>query len=276
MRYYIFIWAIITLAIVHSCGSDKPDDSRLEEGLPYLHEAQEMALYYSGELRPPKNLTRQISRELNLLRNTWQGSIPGVTTIFLTPWGRTSRVDLRVDDTAFASIMNGQNTAWNELCEKFNLTFRQINRVFRANSIGVSSEDPLHPSRLAELFTELPYVNSVGPIPRGWRPCPMIVRFDDGGTSKHFVSVFCLIETHYSYYYFIVDSAAAHLIGEFSECPPNYDSLYSHYFENFDVLEAIEDSIEQSRPAWVDTARHHLRDLHRWSMNNRGHDKLSE
>jgi len=262
--------------IIHTCAADESDDSGLSQNTPYLHEAQEMALFYTGELRPPDSLTQQISRELSLLRETWQDSIPGVKTTFWTPWWRTGRIELRVDDTVFASIMNGQNEAWNDLCDRLNLSYRQIYSDFRDNCIGVASSEPLHPCRMADLFAELPFVNYIGPGEKGWIPCPLIVRFDDGGTSKYFVSVFCLIETHFTNYYFIVDSAAAHLIGEFTECPPNQDSLYAHYLENFDVLEAMYDSIEQSRLGWVDTARYHLRALHRWSMNKPGRDKPSE
>lgn len=263
------------MIITHVVAADEPNDSGLSQNTPYLHEAQEMALFYSGQLRPPDSLTQRISRELSLLREEWQDSIPGVSTIFLTPWHRTSRVNVKVDDTGFTLIMRGQNEAWNDLCEKYNLTYRQM-EGFTINTIGIFSEDPFHPRRLAGLFAELPHVNSAYPVPRAWGSCPLIVRFDDGGISKYFVGVFCLIETHFTYYYFIVDGAAAHLIGEFTECPPNQDSLYAHYLENFDVLETMYVSIEQSRPSWVDTARYHLRALHRWSMNNPGRDKPSK
>jgi len=264
------------VAIILSCAANHPAESELSPDLPFLEEAQDMALYYSGELRPPKGLTRQISRELYILRMTWWNSIPGVYTSFVTPWHQTGRVELSVDDTALASIMDGQNMAWDEICEKYNLTYGQILKGFRTNAIGVSSEDPLHPQRLAELFAELPYVNSVYAVPRGWYGRPLMVRFDDGGASKYFICVFCLGEIYYTYYYFVVDSAAAHLIGEFSRCPPNQDSLWANYSENLKTPEPIYDSIWQTRPAWVDTAGHHFGDLHRWRAVDHGHGKLSK
>jgi len=227
--------------------------------IPYRIESEQVALFYSGELRPPAALTKKVSRELFLIRETWYDSIPAVDTKFLLPWS-PSHLTFGFDDTAYANIIDSQNQAWNDLCHQLNVEYYQFS--FPGNYIGIKSGDLLNPLLLGEYFIDFPGINYIqsAEVPH---PYPHhFVRFEDYGESKYFFQTWCAPVVLSTFYYFKVDNDSAYFMGRHAECYEAYDSLISEWPYGIDSLywymTAYEDSVEQARPRWVDTARYHI------------------
>jgi len=249
------VFAVIFLLAFFACSSDKPTQIVSSGELPYEYEAQVMAMYYSGEMRPPQDLTRQISRELTLLRDTWQDSIPDVKITFYPPW-TPSHLHLLVDDTAFEDLLAGRNLAWDSLCEYLGVDYYHFIPGI-GTWVAIKSKDvPLNPLRLGPYFVDFP---GIGYIHTSESPKPSVylVRLDDNGTIKYFIQNFCHPDIYLTYHYFMLRNYRAIYMGQHCECHPAFDSIIrnSPPDSSYLIIQAYADSMEQVRPGWVDTAR---------------------
>ncbi len=257
----ILICAAIVLLALFACNSDKPTRSISTGELPYEYEAQVMAIFYSGEMRPPEDLTRQISHELTLLRDTWQDSIPDVNIPFMPPW-TIGLVRMNVDDTAFSDIITGDNRRWDSLCDYLGVSYYHYIPSIGTYVATRSKDVPLNPLRLAPYFVGFPGIGSIstegGPLL--WR---YLVRLDDNGTIEYFTRSCCHPDIFYTYHYFVIEHDRALLIDRHCECHPAFDSILRNAppDSSYWILQAYADSMEQARPGWVDTSRQLLHDI---------------
>lgn len=259
-RMSLICAAIVAFALF-ACNSDKPTQNIVSGELQYEPEAQVMALYYSGELRPPEDLTRQISYELTLLRETWGDSIPDVKITFRAPWS-PSHLHMKVDDTAFDDLLAGRNRAWDSLCEYLGVNYYHYIPGL-GTWVGIASKDvPLNPLRLGPHFVDFPGINYVHTqeLPK---PSVYLVRIDDNGTIRYFIQDFCSPDIYLTYHYFVIQNHQAVFMDRHCECHPDFDSIIRNTppDSSYWILQAYADSVEQARPAWVDTARQLVGDI---------------
>lgn len=67
----LFLCLSCAIALVAlACGEDKPVTPPATPPLKYQIESEQIAVYTAGTLRPGDSLTRQIDRELDLIRST--------------------------------------------------------------------------------------------------------------------------------------------------------------------------------------------------------------
>lgn len=259
-RLFLVCAAIVLIALF-ACNSDKPTQNISSGELPYEHEAQVMALYYSGEMRPPEDLTRQISHELTLLRETWQDSIPDVKIAFWPPW-TTSLVRMRVDDTAFSDLISGNNPKWDSLCNYLGVSYYHYIPSIGTWVATKSKDIPLNPVLLGPYFVDFPGLSHVST--EGGRSLQVyLVRLDDNGTIKYFTRGSCHPDIFFTYHYFMIEHDRALLMDSHCECHPAFDSIVRNAppDSSYWIVQAYADSVEQARPGWVDTSRQLLYDI---------------
>lgn len=258
-KFIIIMFAL--LAILAMSCSDDPVSPKAYDNLPYLSEAETMALYYSGELFPPEDLVRKYSRELDAIRRTWGDSIPEVFTRFEVPW-LVSGFRVRVDDTTWSSINDSINRPWDSLCNYYNLTYRGMD-LLTSKWFFLRSINRMNSLLLAKMFIGFPGISHIETSPP-YYPYPYHhARFEDGRTIKYFYRTECQMDIYDTYYYFAVTGPAVKFIDRHATCLEVLDSL-SHVWP-FDSLVDYEskyvDSVEANKPAWVDTARFHFYDI---------------
>ncbi len=265
IRVHILLFLLFT-----ACDSDKPtasDPVDLSE-LPYSIEAQDMALYYSGEMYPPEKLTRKISHELERIRTRWKDVLtefPGAR--FETPW-QGEAVGLRFDSATAVAIHAGTNTEWNNYVAQNNF----IVSTFLSRFFYLRLPVKTHPERLAEQI-EAAHLHGVTAMSVQQKPWPRIgniARVEGKHSTKYFFYSERCPDIYFAYAYFEIDHARVDFHGYFYECPNNSSDWW--HGSSFEALEAALDSIENSRPTWVDTARVTIRFLesdlrYQWSGN---------
>lgn len=259
MRFKYFIAVFLVALVLYACTEKSPTGQQPVD-IPYRIEAEQAALFYSGQLEPPLELTKQIGRELAIIRDTWLDSIPEVRIKFLLPW-RVSHVHMRFDDTAYANIVDSQNAAWGSLCDALNVTYYTfLPPEFRW--VGITSNRQMNSLRLGEYYVHFPGINYIhtSEIPHDYPP--HFVRFDDFGTSKYYFRTWCMPYVLHTLHYFMVENDSARFMGRFASCYEAYDSLIDAWPHGWDSLywfmTAYEDSVWEHRPRWVDTAWHHI------------------
>lgn len=119
-------------------------------------EAEEMAIFLSGKLRAPAEMTRQIMEELRDIRATYKEEIgeDALERIQFKPRWSTDRIRIILDAEAHKLYDNGQYHQWDKL-----------NRIYGVAKIITFGEDfncmvlsfghHYHPGRLAEEYIKL-------------------------------------------------------------------------------------------------------------------------
>jgi hypothetical protein len=216
---------IVTCVIVavlscndHGVVSPKPENPTLK----YQHEAEEIALFTAGTLRPPDWLVRQVDRELRLIRSTWADSVPQVNIGFKAP-RNIGVVELKTDQWLYDQILANSNSDWNALIQELNLKVHDPKYPWGGGWLYVHSDESLHPVRLAEYFVGFPgvaYVSTgLGRI-AGWDD--FFVRVTSGTGAKYFFKQCTCPDLWNAYFYFEVGGDTAKYITKHYEC---WDSL---------------------------------------------------
>ena len=251
---YRLVIIAAAISLLSGCQSDNPTGSNPTplKDLPYLEEAQEMALFYSGEFYPPERLTRRISGELSRLRNAFGDSIAIVNERF-RPWWWNRSVHVVFDAEAEAWVLGGYHAGWNELIEQYDLTvypFKPLERTF----FYLMPEEMIHHMRLAERIRDMHIEGMTG----AWlneRPHPYeqnIALIRDGRTTKYFTYWVPCHDYGEEYDYFEITPLEDKHVANYRTCPRDLPAFWSLPWEEQD---RILDSLEANRPAWVDTAR---------------------
>jgi hypothetical protein len=123
-------------------------------------EAEEMALWLSGELVAPETLYTQLRDAVSVLRSAY-ADYPEVQMIrFVLPF-ETSRIGLKLDTAAAARYLNGEYNDWDSLNALFGV--ETIEEVFESHflhfrSLTIRFSGRLHPQLLADVYSQLPGV----------------------------------------------------------------------------------------------------------------------
>lgn len=262
-----FSMIILTLTAILFCLTlaGCSDESKISESYDpnspdvlYMTEAQQMAIFYSGELFPPDTLTWKLIRELHILRSQWGDSIPGVKTRFLTPWNPGS-LHMAVDDETYSAILENRHETWNKLSRQFQLKIIRASEFFLTDGwrVTLQSDWQLHPCRLGERFVGFPGAMW---IETGERPHPypdFFVRMQDRMQVKYFFLLNDCGDVHRNYRYFIIEENSSQYLGIHFGCPQSFDTLiWQLPFDSAIARERfLRDSLETYRAPWVDTAR---------------------
>ena len=129
-------------------------------------EADELALYLSGELRPPAALSSAILRELAAIRSAFAETTSYVGLRFRAQW-EAGVVWINFDDSTAARVAADEYHAWDSLNAACGLA-RAVHVVSKTYRLGFA--DRLHPVRLAEMYRALPGVVQVrdSDMPGDW------------------------------------------------------------------------------------------------------------
>jgi hypothetical protein len=160
MRFRLLI-PLAALAVLASCGDnptnlpppgDSPDTVTPREN----REAEEAALWLSGDLMAPQDLYETIRDDLAAIRNAYLDSIPDTDIHFFAPWAVTELIVLP-DDATWDKIRNGEPNAIDSLNAVFRATDLDSMRIGRLWGL-ITFEGRLHPQRLAEIYAGQPGV----------------------------------------------------------------------------------------------------------------------
>ena len=124
--------------------------------------AEQMALYYSGELTAPQNLYQTIAYDLQeIAARVGMVDPPIVIPEFRTPWA-SGEVMVMVDTTECAAMQRGEYHAWDSLNEAVGFTgARYYDVVQSGRRMTVLSFDRrYHPVHVATMYEELPGIES--------------------------------------------------------------------------------------------------------------------
>lgn len=267
----ILLLSLFVISVGNMRGeADSQSEHEESSVLPYQDEAEKMAMYFSGELRAPHELTKRISRELKLIRDAWQDSVPVVKRQFYLPWTPDTALNIWLDDTTFESVKAGNNLAWDSLTKELKMTSVRYPHEWLTENymVALFFSDKFHLYRLAEAFIGFPGVNHITTkgIAMEIFEWPHFVRSEDSVVVKYFFQDFCAPDIYFTYYYFLISTDSAFYLGKHAECleDEEYFQWVMGQFGQavaFRSLAVYQDGLETSRPAWVDTARSHLRRL---------------
>lgn len=121
-------------------------------------EAEEMALYLSGNLTAPDELYEQVRSDLAAIRYEFFGNGTGIE--FTPPW-ILGEFFVSFNDTEYQMIVNETYDAWDELNSEYAVVVDNIYKIIP--TAYLVSECRWHPVRLAELYENLPGVKHVAP-----------------------------------------------------------------------------------------------------------------
>lgn len=268
-RLYLSIaFLVLIIGLFSACDSDKPTASGGIDlaDIPYSDEAQDMALYYSGEFYPPEQLTRKISNELYQIRTKWADSLVGMPgAVFETPW-HGQYVTTMFDSLTALAIHAGTNEEWNDFLAQNSFIVSPFLRQFFNLRLPVKA----HPERLAEQIeaAHLHGLNWMSVPQKGWPRAGNVARVENRLSTKYFFYAERCPDLYFSYAYFEIIRERIIYHGSFYECPDNTSGWWNGL--THEQIEAVFDSLEASRPFWVDTARAEIYELennlqYRWS-----------
>jgi hypothetical protein len=229
------------------------------DSIPYRAEAEDMALYYSGQLHPPEHLVQKMSHELELIRHSIHDSvvIPKNVT-FVPPWWVHSII-VRFDPTNQQLVLEGTHNWWNTVCEKYGLRNLSQNeglhpRIF----FDVVAKSVSHPVELAKLINAEGVSGLVylGNSPMHTIKDNGLARVDLGSTVTYYVYEVIHPDVFGKYYFVEIQDDRVCIRGTHQNFPDNYESIVREKSPAY--VDSLFESIEQYRPLWVDSARHYI------------------
>jgi hypothetical protein len=126
-------------------------------------EAELVALCLSGEIVAPDNLYEQVLHDLATIRATFGDSLEAVKGIkFRRPW-QPGELGIGFDDTTAQQILDEEYHAWDTLNETYELTGMDTRHLTGIRAVFLTFRGRLHAWRLAELYSQLPGVETTGP-----------------------------------------------------------------------------------------------------------------
>ena len=168
----VIAWILfLCVAFILSCDDDRvteqapardrPDEIRLDR------EAEEAALWLSGERLAPQSLYETIHADLAAIRAEYAGDIPVLNTLEFQPWWTTSRIGVYVTPELRDLVLAHQPNPLDSLNTAFHAAsmgpFRFIVNGWRTIILFTGRQ---HPERLAEFYAATPGV--VGAFADSW------------------------------------------------------------------------------------------------------------
>jgi hypothetical protein len=184
-------------------------------------EAQQMALFLSGQLQPPGNLSLQIDRELQGIRGGFASSYPVLDSLnFLCPW-IPGMILVQFTPEAAQQIRTGSYHAWDENNQSLGLSWFHLSAYdsLRVYFVTLSFTPLLHPRRLAELYSTLPGALDAGPGGGYFDHSNVYPRQTGQGMSYLFRKAWgdcesgCIAS---EFWYFTLENGAPHFVGHWA------------------------------------------------------------
>ncbi|MDH4038159.1 MAG: hypothetical protein OEX18_10975 [Candidatus Krumholzibacteria bacterium] len=152
-----FVILLAALAVLASCGNDdtatnppplaQPDTTTPRDN----QEAEEAALWLSGELLAPQDLYETIRDDLAVIRSEYLDSIPETGTTFFPIWVVTEII-IYPDEVTWEKLRNHEPNAVDSLNTVFHATELDSLRI-GVHLLGIITfEGRLHPQRLSEIY----------------------------------------------------------------------------------------------------------------------------
>jgi hypothetical protein len=158
----ILLVAGLSLFLLTSCQDDGQRISapiQPELSTSFSVEAQSMAVWISGEIRPPASLTRRIDRHLTLIRTRYEDEIESLGEIRFRPAWLPGSILLGLDEASRTEVASGTYNSWDTLNELYGATFRYHTGSLMARGfVEIRSTEILHSGRLAAEYRTLPGV----------------------------------------------------------------------------------------------------------------------
>lgn len=148
------VYAIAAAGLLTTCGDIIGSGS---EATPEdREEAQQMAIYLSGELAPPTWLTHRISVGLHAIRDKYGAEFDMLSDVrFKPPWV-PSRILVAVTAETHAMILSGEYHEWDHLNQE--LRMMEWATHSQPGWFVLNFEGMKHPERLIEAYEGLPGV----------------------------------------------------------------------------------------------------------------------
>ncbi len=251
----------LIIIIIIGCGTETgtgPGGTPMP--MPYQEEAEQMALYYSGEFRPPAPLTSRISSELYAIRSTLGEQIPEVNWSFSLPWVKNTVSTGWVDSIA-ALIEDSAYAPFDSLVEHFGLL--NYGGIWR-RYITFGSPKAVHPWHLADSISRVSGVTFAKACETGQLRGHYFARSASARGIDYYFWIERCPELWGRLLWIQVRGGKAELKGEHYECPPEgYVAGWEQYV----------DDAEANRPAWVNKARDAFARLDYWGPNYEWRDR---
>jgi len=163
---------LLLFAGLPACADDRsiiappPDDcAELCDTPRENEEAEEAALWLSGQLVAPEDLYRIIRDDLTAIRAAYLDSIPELAIEF-TPWWLVSKIGIDVTEETRQKLLAREPNAVDSLNTVFRATHMDTFRLKVEPFVVVYFEGRLHPERLSEIYDELTEVTLATPAIR--------------------------------------------------------------------------------------------------------------
>ncbi|MFH1756265.1 MAG: hypothetical protein ABIA59_11255 [Candidatus Latescibacterota bacterium] len=169
----VFLVMILSLFVISSCEQSTapkrraPSQSLVIDYERENQEAEEAALWLSGELEAPEELYLTIRDDLAQIRSAYHSGIPEVAITFFPPWV-PGMLLLGVTDDAKRQIRLGIYHDLDSLNTLYHLADMDTSRLGRSssNSISLIFKGRLHPGVLSAQYGLIPSL--IYAEPNGW------------------------------------------------------------------------------------------------------------
>jgi hypothetical protein len=265
---YARVHLLLVVMAVAGCSSDQvvvDSSAQVDHAVAQRiqRDAEDVALFYSGEFRPPPELVREISSQMYAMHGV--GADTGIDALgpwvwFQPPW-LNHTIECLLDRKTTQSIIAGHNRQWDALVAKYDLTVRLLPSL--DTFFFVTPIRPVHPELLAEKIED-EHIDGMLWLSTTPRPHPIfsnIARRVEAYSIKYFIRECPCPDLWSSYQYYEFHGFSMEYHGRFRECPEDTSAVWQLPWKSF---QAVLDSIEASRPTWVDTARTELRKVEHW------------
>jgi hypothetical protein len=215
-RVYALILVLAAIVLWSSGCSDEVVRPKLPQGTS--EEAMVMALYLSGELRPPYELTLTVERDLEQIRSGFAAEYPAVDTLFFRPQWLPSRISVRFDEVTAQKVIDGDYQGWDTLNRRLRVTDIELDHPYAGGVTAVLLfQELLNTQRLQKMYERLPGVVHTGFFIGNWNPYPNVFpRITETGMSYLFLDAWgdCVAGCiHLEYWYFVSDGDAPVFVG---------------------------------------------------------------
>jgi hypothetical protein len=177
MRWVTLLIITVAICLLCACGdenctSPSPQPDPLAEFKSLIaqtpranQEAEEMALWLSGDLVAPESLYEQVLDGVTRLREAYADSIPELDSIGFRPEWISGYIGLSFDSVTAMEVIDGSYHDWDSLNTLLKVTRIQgpdTTGIIRTWHAGLYFEGRLHYERLSEMYSGLRGVKYTG------------------------------------------------------------------------------------------------------------------
>ncbi|MCA9726996.1 MAG: hypothetical protein R3E12_16225 [Candidatus Eisenbacteria bacterium] len=148
----------LCLALLGCSSSTQPESAA---SAPPSEEAQTLALYLTGDLYPPAELSAQLDNELAAIRTRFRDQFPMLESIHFQLQVANELI-LRFDPETAASIQAGEYHGWDDLNKRYPADVVLSYGFERFRTLSLRFRALLNPRRLVGTYRSLPGLEHAG------------------------------------------------------------------------------------------------------------------